>query len=38
MPETITNTQPLLYPHPIATLNWLRELFSTIVVPLCRRP
>jgi predicted nucleic acid-binding protein len=33
MPEAITNTSPLLYLHRIGTLNWLRELFSAIVVP-----
>ena len=33
MPEAITNTSPLLYLHRIGTVNWLRELFSTIVVP-----
>jgi hypothetical protein len=33
MPEAITDTSPLLYLHRIGTLNWLRELFSAIVVP-----
>jgi predicted nucleic acid-binding protein len=33
MPEAITNTSPLLYLHRIGTLAWLRELFSTILVP-----
>jgi predicted nucleic acid-binding protein len=33
MAEAITNTSPLLYLHRIGTLNWLRALFSEIVVP-----
>jgi predicted nucleic acid-binding protein len=33
MPEAITNTSPLLYLHRIGTLNWLRQLFSAILVP-----
>jgi predicted nucleic acid-binding protein len=33
MPEAITNTSPLLYLHRIGTLNWLRDLFSAILVP-----
>lgn len=33
MPEAITNTSPLHYLHRIGSLNWLRDLFSAILVP-----